>query len=198
MRVNVHFTARAAHGIEAEADLCIGAIELRTCLHETADFVGRVRERALGAQGVIQHRAQQAYTAEAAVEAAARDAVLHGKVAMFAQVCADRWRIDHDGDSQALQVHPRSNAGQLQELGRFDRTGGQDEFAGDWNGARAVAILHGNGGRTAVLKFDTQHIGAGENLKVWASQGRLQERPNGAEALSLIGGDGLITHSALP
>ena len=100
-------------------------------LGEDAELRGRHGERALLEQGIF--RAHQRPADQRMVGLVQRLDAMHledrALLKVILQVAADARLVVHDGDAQLAEPVGRTDAGELQDLRRADRTGRQDDLA---------------------------------------------------------------------
>src|SRR5690242_16225130 len=84
---------------------------------------------------------------------------------MIAQIAADTWQIDVDGNPERLQRGPRADARPHQDRGRLQRAGGEDHAAGA-DGELLPTTRDHHTPRAAAIELELLDLAAGPNGQV--------------------------------
>ncbi len=152
--------------------------ELGRCHRHRAAAVNRILHAdAHLAEPVIGHRVQGFH---------ALYLECHAQLQMVLQVFSDTARIDDGRDTVLLQQWRRPDAGQLQDLWRTDRAGGQQRFLRTFRTPFRAATGELDTGTAPALvgRFNAQalHMATGHDVEIATPYCRLQKRPCGIQA----------------
>src|SRR5579875_1207707 len=150
----------------------------RIAFGEGAELAWRHRQGSAAGQHICQsHRDAAAQSAGLLIQ---RARVAHlvdkAQLQMILQVLADAGERMHHGDTVLLQQRRRPDAGQLEQMRRADRAGGEDKLAADRGVCQSALMGEFDADDALVRKADAGGLGSGENAQIAAVAHRLQKR----------------------
>src|ERR1700758_2808052 len=105
-------------------------------------------------QQVAKHRARKPDAAESGVETSAPDSILHGQIAVLAQIPTHIRRIDENTHTSSIEHSRRTDARELQELGGMDGAGTEDDFAPSCNRPFSGPVSDANATDAPAVEFN--------------------------------------------
>src|SRR5262249_46940170 len=113
-------------------------------------------ERAAAEEGIVYSHARtpEQRTIGLVQRLGARDLVDEPQLQMVLQIFADAGLVEHDRDAEALELIGAADTGELEDLHRADRAGGQNHLAAIARGSACTVLPPAHSSRARAVELD--------------------------------------------